>query len=63
MAVAISLLEVQNILFAIDYDLILVISDFGEDYDTLPKEPKCKDYVTSYHDRFLGHYVASIVQV
>jgi hypothetical protein len=33
MAVAISLLEVQNILFAIDYDLILVISDFGEDYD------------------------------
>ena len=30
--------------------LLLIIPDFGEDCDTLPKKPKCKDYATSYHD-------------
>ena len=29
---------------------ILIISDFGEVYDTLPKKPKCLDFVTSNHD-------------
>jgi hypothetical protein len=28
----------------------LIISDFGEGYDTLPKKPKSTDYVTSFHD-------------
>ncbi|MBC2709656.1 MAG: HAMP domain-containing histidine kinase [Desulfosarcina sp.] len=28
----------------------LIITDFGEDSDTLPRKPKCKDYVASYHD-------------
>jgi len=29
---------------------ILIIPDFGEDFYSLPKKPKCKDYATSYHD-------------
>ena len=33
-----------------DLEIILIIPDFGEDFDTLPKKPKCKDYATSYHD-------------
>jgi len=30
--------------------IYLIISDFGEDCDILPKKPRCKDYVTSNHD-------------
>ena len=33
-----------------DIHNILIIPDFGEDFDTLPKRPKCKDYAAGYHD-------------
>lgn len=32
------------------HEKMLIISDFGEGYDTLPKKPKSTDYATSYHD-------------